>query len=118
MKIESIIRRAKGTRVTLDETTYHFKPTADDPKGPHVAEVADEDHAERLLNIAEGFRKAGKTAAKEPEKPDASAGSQVLQGADGAGKAGGNADATPPAQPRATVKKGGAAVPAKDKKAK
>lgn len=51
--IESILRRAGGTIVTLGSTSYHFKPDAADR---HVAQVANEDHAERLLSISEGYR--------------------------------------------------------------
>ena len=119
MKIESIIRRAKGTKVTFDDTTYHFKP--EDPKGPHVAEVKDEEHIERFLAIPEGFREAEKPAKAAPakptvpEQPAASAGATVLQGEDGAGEAGGNAEAKPSAKPRG--KAGKAVVPAKEKAA-
>lgn len=53
MKIESLIRRAKGTVVEFDDRTYHFKPTDTDPR--HQAEVDVEAHAKRLLAITEGY---------------------------------------------------------------
>lgn len=53
MKIESIIRRAKGTTVSLGSMTYRFAPEND-----HVCNVDDEAHIERFLSIKEGFRKA------------------------------------------------------------
>lgn len=95
MKIESIIKRKNGTTVQFGKSAYHFKPEV--PGGPHVAEVADEDHAEKLLTIADGYREAsGKTAnqTQSPE-PAASNGSTVLQGNDGAGQAGGSQEGAP-----------------------
>lgn len=53
MKIESIIRRAKGTTVSLGSITYRFAPEND-----HACNVDDEAHIERFLSIKEGFRKA------------------------------------------------------------
>ncbi|MEY9435579.1 hypothetical protein [Bradyrhizobium elkanii] len=88
MKIESIIQRAKGTFVEFPGATYHFKP--EQPGGPHVAEVADEGHAERLLSIPEGYRAAGKSKPAAPTVPVASEPStdaHVLQGSDGAATA-------------------------------
>lgn len=55
MLIESIIHRRNGTKITLDDTTYHF---VEDEHGRHVAEVADENHISKLLGIREGFRLA------------------------------------------------------------
>lgn len=85
--IESLIRRAKGTRVTMGNTNYHFKPSANDER--HTAEVSNEAHVDRFLAIPEGYREAerlaepdettGITAATsqpqppEPEKPAAPA---------------------------------------------
>ena len=54
MQIESIIKRKNGTTVTLGTTTYFFhSPKADEP---HVATVDNDDHAQHLLSIKEGFR--------------------------------------------------------------
>jgi hypothetical protein len=53
MKIESILRRPGGTKVTLDETEYHFKPG---PDGREIAEVADEAHIKLFLAVPEGYR--------------------------------------------------------------
>lgn len=52
MQILCKLKRANGSLVKLDDTTYHFKPNA---KGDHVAEVDDDDHAETLLAITEGY---------------------------------------------------------------
>lgn len=88
MKIESLIQRAKGTVVEFPGATYHFKP--EQPGGPHVADVADEDHADRLLSIPEGYRAAGKSKPATQPAPAATEPSpvaQVLQGSDGAAAA-------------------------------
>lgn len=56
MKIESLIKRKNGTRVTLDAPTrhYHFKPTEDDQR--HLAEVTEASHIAMLLRIRDGYR--------------------------------------------------------------
>ena len=94
MKIESIIQRANGTVVEFPRITYHFKP--EQPGGPHVAEVADEDHAETLLNIADGYRMASGKTTKQTSSSGSSApnDSNVLQGNGGAGAAGASSDAS------------------------
>lgn len=53
MKIESILKRAGGSKVTLGATLYHFKP---DEQDRHVAEVENPGHVEVLLRIPEGYR--------------------------------------------------------------
>lgn len=53
MLIESIIRRPGGTRVTLDDKDYHFRPDVHDR---HVADVKVQAHVARFLSIVEGFR--------------------------------------------------------------
>lgn len=53
MKIQSIIRRAKGTTVELGDKVYSFLPEND-----HVCDVTNEAHIERFLSIKEGFREA------------------------------------------------------------
>lgn len=53
MKIECILKRQGGTVVELGGKTYHFKPQED---GAHVAEVADEDHADTLLAVSEAYQ--------------------------------------------------------------
>lgn len=77
MKIESLIRRAQGTKVELDDKTYHFKPTETDPR--HLAEVGVESHAKRLLSITEGYALAdgGESPFPIPQQQGAIAGSQV-----------------------------------------
>lgn len=77
MKIESLIRRAQGTKVELDDKTYHFKPTETDPR--HLAEVGRESHIKRLLSITEGYAPADGSASPipAPQQQGAIAGSQV-----------------------------------------
>jgi ribosomal protein L12E/L44/L45/RPP1/RPP2 len=53
VKIECILKRAGGTKVTLGGTRYHF--LADD-QDRHVAEVENEAHQRVFLNIPEGYR--------------------------------------------------------------
>ena len=53
MKIESILKRPGGTKVTMGESLYHFAPNEQDQ---HVAEVENPDHAKVFLNIPEGYR--------------------------------------------------------------
>lgn len=60
--IESIIRRPNGTRVTLGNTNYHFKPDAAER---HVAEVSEPAHVDRFLAIPEGYRIAERLAATD-----------------------------------------------------
>lgn len=57
MMIESIIRRAGGTRVDLDGKTYHFEPS-DVHQGKHVCEVKSNKHIQKFLSVPEGFRLA------------------------------------------------------------
>ena len=74
MKIESLIRRAKGTKVPFGDyqnpdITYHFKPA--EPDGPHVAEVEDPRHVERLLSIRpQAFVEAGHDASEYADEGD------------------------------------------------
>lgn len=56
-KIQSKIRRAVGSTVTLDDKTYVFNNAND-----HTAVVEDPLHIERLLSITEGFRLVGAVA--------------------------------------------------------
>ena len=53
MKIESILKRPGGTKVTMGDSLYHFAPNEQDQ---HVAEVENPDHAKAFLNIPEGYR--------------------------------------------------------------
>lgn len=64
MKIECTLKRKGGTVAEIDGTEYHFQPDAD---GRHVAEVADEKHINRFLDIREGYRCADKITATIPE---------------------------------------------------
>lgn len=71
MQIECKIKRAGGTKITMPNpdgsaAEYHFAPI--DPTradSPHVASVADEAHAARLLDIPEAY--APFTAGKAPK---------------------------------------------------
>lgn len=74
MKIESLIRRAKGTTVPFGDyqnpdITYHFKEEV--PGGPHVAEVMDPRHIERFLSIRpQAFVEAGHDASEYGDDED------------------------------------------------
>jgi len=65
MQIECKLKREGGTTVTIGADTYHFAEQAD---GAHVADVAKDEHIDRLLSISEAYRvyRAGK-----PETTDA-----------------------------------------------
>ncbi|WP_288075942.1 hypothetical protein [Pseudomonas sp.] len=70
MKIECILQRKHGSSVTLDDTTYHFKPSADDPR--HIADVSIQAHIRRFLGIPEGYQSAEPVSASvlvDSEKP-------------------------------------------------
>jgi hypothetical protein len=74
MLVESLIRRKKGTSVTLGPAAapriYNFVATGPDPR--HLCDVTDEDDLGTLLAIKEGYRLAkGATAAatKAPPPP-------------------------------------------------
>lgn len=57
MLIERILSEPQGTVVTFPpDVSYHFKPQVEG--GPHVAEVEDSAHIERLLSIRDGYRAA------------------------------------------------------------
>lgn len=58
MKIESLLRRPGGTKVTLDGAVYHFKPG---PDGREFAEVTNADHIRIFAAIPEGYRAYGVT---------------------------------------------------------
>jgi hypothetical protein len=53
MKIESLLRRPGGTKVTLDGREYHFKP---DAQGREIADVLNSDHVGIFASIREGYR--------------------------------------------------------------
>jgi len=53
MKIECKIIRDGGSKVDIGGIEYHFEPLDD---GAHVAEVANPDHADRFLGIADGYK--------------------------------------------------------------
>lgn len=53
MKIECVLRREGGTKADIDGTEYHFEPLAD---GSHVAEIENDEHADRFLAIPEAYK--------------------------------------------------------------
>ena len=67
-KIQSKIRRAAGSTVTLGDKTYVFNNAND-----HTAVVEEPLHIERLLSITEGFRLVGAVSDGEvvstPQQP-------------------------------------------------
>lgn len=64
MKIESLIKRAKGTQVRLGKTDYDFQP---DKSGAHVCEVTDKEHIALFLAVREGYCVAGEAPAAPEE---------------------------------------------------
>lgn len=85
MKIECKLIREGGTIVDIGGVEYHFEPLAD---GAHVAEVSNDDHADRFLAIPEGYKlyrgkldPKGKTSAEPSAKTKKAASStEVLLG--------------------------------------
>ena len=69
MRIESILRRKGGTKVTLDGVEYHFMP---DSEGREFADVTNERHIGIFTSIPEGYRAVNapaKAPAVEPVSP-------------------------------------------------
>ncbi|WP_316159653.1 hypothetical protein [Bradyrhizobium sp. SZCCHNRI3042] len=55
MIIESLIKRAEGSFITIGKDIYHFfTHVKGDPR--HLCEVTDEDHIQTLLAIKEGYK--------------------------------------------------------------
>lgn len=71
--IESLIKRAGGSKIPMGGATYHFAP---DDHGRHVATISDPDHIARFLQISEGFRMLAAVAvpAAAPAAPAAPVG--------------------------------------------
>lgn len=78
MKIESLIRRQAGTHVTLDDNTYHFKPSEGDPR--HTATVSKKAHIQRFLSIPEGFQPAELSDQEDEESQGAPTGQPSVGG--------------------------------------
>lgn len=55
MLIESLFKRPNAP-VNLGGRDYFFRPLDNNPESPHVCDVEDEAHAQRLLSITEGYR--------------------------------------------------------------
>ncbi len=73
MKIESIIKRKKGTTVKMDDPkiTYKFLPERDNFEDPNIAVVEDEGHARLFLRAKEAYRlHEGKEPAPLPEQDE------------------------------------------------
>lgn len=70
MKIESIILRKGGTKISFGTPKtpgfieYHFKP---DESGRHVADVVEPKHIDRLLSVSQAFKVLHEVDQKEPE---------------------------------------------------
>lgn len=64
MKIECILKRKGGTTIGIGDSIYTFAPEQAD--GPHVAEVANPEHAQRLLGIPEAYRIYGEAPLAAP----------------------------------------------------
>jgi hypothetical protein len=52
--IQCVLIREGGTKVSLDETTYHFMDYGD---GNHLAPVKNQKHIDTFLKISEGYRR-------------------------------------------------------------
>lgn len=81
MLIESLIRRKRGTEITMDGETYLFQPLIEG--GPHVADVRNKAHAQAFLAITEGFAihdgkpVEGVAEATPPADPDAPSAGEI-----------------------------------------
>lgn len=70
--IECMIKRAGGTDVPFGfsarkKVIYRFRPVdATDPESPHVADVTNDEHYERLISIAEAYRPYNQDTYEEP----------------------------------------------------
>ncbi|HRO00342.1 MAG TPA: hypothetical protein PLX43_02370 [Nitrobacter sp.] len=96
MIIESIIKRAAGTKVQLGDDLYHFF-THMKGSASHVCEVTDEDHIQTFLSIKEGYRifkqpKPAKVAEPAQDAPTPS----VTVSIEGAGGSGGVVESKKP----------------------
>ncbi len=75
--IECKLHREGGSHVELGGIDYHFKPNE---FGHHVADVADDDHADRLLSITEAYRLYRPNKAAKAVQPVTSDEVQMLNG--------------------------------------
>lgn len=55
MLIESLIKRPNAP-INLGGRDYFFRPLDNNPQSPHVCEVTEIAHCDRLLSITEGYR--------------------------------------------------------------
>lgn len=84
MKIESIIRRAGGTKVGFSEEArwpageYHFKPESDATNAPHVCDVTVEEHVNRFLSLSDAYRPAASEIGAKIVQPKPAAPSKPL----------------------------------------
>lgn len=77
MKIVCKLKREGGSKVELGDTTYHFKPNA---AGDHVADVDDEQHAQQLLAVTEGYEAYGDDAEPDTQLQDGQPAEQARRG--------------------------------------
>lgn len=54
MLIRSKIHRPNAP-ITIEQSTYFFRPVDGTANGPHICEVSNEAHAQRFLSITEGY---------------------------------------------------------------
>jgi len=67
MLIESLHKRPAAPIEMRDGTVYYFKPLDGNPLSPHVCEVLNDDHIDRLIiGIPEGYRRARPYALPPP----------------------------------------------------
>ena len=69
MLVRCKTERKGGSLVEFPGAAYHFRPA--EPGGPHVAEIGDAAHLERLLSIPEGYEPAEPVPAASDEATDA-----------------------------------------------
>lgn len=79
MKIKRLLEDPKGTFVSFaDGSRYDFTP--DSPLGPYVAEVSNDQHADRLLSLSYAYREVtgeGTADAEAAEQAEAAARAQA-----------------------------------------
>ena len=68
MLIESKFKRPHAP-VSLGTREYFFRPLDNNPQSPHVCEVEDPQHIERLLSIVESYKAATPPAALTRQPP-------------------------------------------------
>lgn len=70
MFIESLIKRPNAP-INLGGRDYFFRPLDNNPQSPHVCEVTEIAHAQRLLSITEGYRAYELPTVQRAQAPEA-----------------------------------------------